>query len=248
MKKNFVLIFAVMIFSLSFSFAQGIPIYINNEPLYTDAPAVIRNGRTMVPVGAIGHALKCKVVWNAKNQGVVISKGSDIVRLAVGSRIAYINEQPVNIDQSPVIINSRTMVPLSFISKSMKEKVRFDPSTMSVFVDSVNIASAKAAQDDISLERVIDRNTYEMNINGEKKTVILGGSMINQSFSAESASAEAADRQGLSSQSVNTVIKSGDISINIKETLEDGSIIADIYIDGALLEVLLEEKESSSGQ
>lgn len=249
MKKTVVVIFAVIMLSLGFSYSQGILIYINNEQLHTDTPAVIRNGRTMVPVSAIGHALNCRIMWNPKNQGVVISKGSDIVRLSVGSRIAYINEQPVNIDQSPVIINNRTMVPLSFISKFMKEKVRFDPSSMSVFVDSLNMASAKAAESEISLEKVVDRNTYEMTINGEKKTVILNNSLMNRTFSQESSSESfAADMAPMSNQSVNSVITSGDISIHIKETLEDGTIIADIYIDGALLEVLLDEKQSGFGQ
>lgn len=249
MKKTVISFFAVMLLSLGFSYSQGILIYINNEPLYTDTPAVIRNGRTMVPVNAIGHALNCKVVWNPKNQGVVISKGADILRLSVGSRLAYINDQPVNIDQSPVIINSRTMVPLSFISKSMKENVRFDPATMSVFVDSMYLASAKTAQDEISLERVIDRNTYEMNINGEKKTVILRDSFNNRNFSEESSPAlQTSDMQNLSNQTVNSVIQSGDISLNINQTLENGSILADIYIDGALLEILLNEKEGPTGQ
>ena len=38
-------------------------ILINNQELYTSVPPVMRNGRILVPLRAIGEAMDCEVIW-----------------------------------------------------------------------------------------------------------------------------------------------------------------------------------------
>lgn len=98
-------------------------IYINGVELVTSTPARLTEGRTLVPLAEIFHALQYTVEWNAADR--VITSGP--IWLQIDNPNAKVNEQPVPLDVPARIINSRTYVPLGFIATSLGKKVDWDP-------------------------------------------------------------------------------------------------------------------------
>jgi len=54
------------------------PIYINGDEWKTDSPVVVINGRTYLPLRALGDALSVEVDWNEELFRVEISKPEEI--------------------------------------------------------------------------------------------------------------------------------------------------------------------------
>jgi predicted RNase H-like nuclease (RuvC/YqgF family) len=80
-----------------------------------DTPPVIKDGRTLIPVRAISEGFEAKVVWNAEERTVTVTKGDKEMVLKVGSVVAYINGVETRLDVSAEILNGRTVIPLRFI-------------------------------------------------------------------------------------------------------------------------------------
>lgn len=116
----------VMMMQPIYAAPSTVKVLIDGKPLVSDQPAVIRNGRTMVPFNAIFSELGAKVSWNEKEQRVTGIKGDLIVDLFIGKSQAIVNGFPVKLDVPPQIINSRTMVPLKFVSSTLGAKVSWD--------------------------------------------------------------------------------------------------------------------------
>ena len=60
------------------AFTATFPIYINGEEWETDSPAVVIEGRTYLPLRALGDALSVDVNWNEKEFRVEIAKPEEI--------------------------------------------------------------------------------------------------------------------------------------------------------------------------
>lgn len=103
-----------------------VQIFVDDSPLVTDQSAVIRNSRTMVPFNALFSALGADVKWNEAQQKVTGTKGELNVDLFIGKANAVVNGKSVTMDTPVQIINSRTMVPLAFVSNYLGAAVRWD--------------------------------------------------------------------------------------------------------------------------
>lgn len=110
-------------------------------------PYVDENSRTLVPVRFISESLGGKVSWDEKSQAVTISKGK-LVKLAIGSKKVKVDEKEVELDTMPVITESRTFVPLRFVSEAFGATVTWDGATKTV-----NITTVK---DDVDYKALAD--------------------------------------------------------------------------------------------
>ena len=241
----FALMFGLFWFSLTSYANPGIGIYVDNHPLRMDVPPIIIQGRTLIPISALGNALNCKVSWNEKNQSVIIRNNKSIVRLSINSKLAYIDDNPMKLDYPPIIVNSRTMVPLSFVTKALNHSIKWDPVLMNVHVttDTRNMSIAEATQsyNDVI---VIDAITLKMNIRGQIKTVKLDGvayiSDKNSSLTGGS-DFKSQDSTKVQLEKIQNLISSGDISAKIINTIDNDTVIAQVYVDGTSLSQLLIE-------
>lgn len=107
-----------------------------------DQPPLVVNGRTMVPVRGLLEALGATVTWDDSTQTVsavrYTPKGRISVVLKVGYPEASVNENRVGLDQTPEVINGRTLVPLRFVSESMRAAVSWTETTKMVEVYSLD--------------------------------------------------------------------------------------------------------------
>lgn len=235
--------------SMQFSFPSyanpSIGIYIDSQPLTMDVPPVLIKGRTLVPILALGNALNCKVSWNEKNQSVIIRNTASIARLSIGSKLAYINDNPVALDYPATIMNGRTMVPLSFVAKSLNYDIKWDPILMNVYIKTdtrnMSVADSRKTYDDIT---VIDPVTLKMNINGKTKIVKLNGVDCAKDNNHLLPGGSACISEAISNpklQKIREMLAAGDVSVNIIKTLDNDTVTGEIYIDGTSLSQLLIE-------
>lgn len=121
-----------------------VTVLFDGKPLKSDAPAMIIDGRTMVPMRAIFEAFGGTVSW-VPQAGLIaahvpIHNRDRQINMSVGGRsFAYIDHpdgdwQYVDFDSPIVDINGRTMVPVRFISETAGASVEWDSLTNTVSI------------------------------------------------------------------------------------------------------------------
>ncbi|HHY92449.1 MAG TPA: copper amine oxidase N-terminal domain-containing protein, partial [Firmicutes bacterium] len=97
--------------------AAGSPIklVINDQVVQPDAPPVIRNNRTLVPLRVISENLGAEVGWDNKTRTVTVAGPGQGIKLVIGRSDALVNGKAVKLDTPTVILGNRTFVPLRFI-------------------------------------------------------------------------------------------------------------------------------------
>jgi len=110
--------------------------FVNGEKKTLDVPPFIDSltGRTLVPIRFIAEAFGADVRWDQTLKTVLVMLGSKKIVLQVGNSIAFVNGNAVQIDQPPVIVNGRTMVPIRFISESLGASVDWNSETKTITI------------------------------------------------------------------------------------------------------------------
>ncbi|HEY9063275.1 MAG TPA: copper amine oxidase N-terminal domain-containing protein [Pseudobacteroides sp.] len=118
-------------------------IFINGEEIETDAPPVIKFGRTLVPIRAISNGLKANVTWNADTKTVTVTKSvySEVygkkdmtVEIVVGASTIKVDGANVGIEVPATVINNRTFVPIRLIGEIFKMKFDWDSESKTVII------------------------------------------------------------------------------------------------------------------
>ncbi|MFT9493702.1 stalk domain-containing protein [Anaerosolibacter sp.] len=116
--------------------SQTVSILLDGAPLYMEVPPVMIDSRTMVPVRAIFEGLGAVVDWDPATETVMGRRGATIVKLILGSRDAYIDDQLVQLDVPASNVNNRTLVPTRFIAESLGAQVSWDEPSRTVIIQS----------------------------------------------------------------------------------------------------------------
>lgn len=105
--------------------ATGPAIYLNGRPLTLDTPPVLVQDRTLVPVRGFLEALGATVIWQPPDT-VTIQWEDRTVTLRIGDTEALVGTTPVAMDVPAQLIDSRTYIPLRFVSEGLGAEVTFD--------------------------------------------------------------------------------------------------------------------------
>ncbi|RYG65462.1 copper amine oxidase N-terminal domain-containing protein, partial [bacterium] len=120
--------------------AQPAPqVYLNGAPLRLESAPIQQNGRTLVPMRDIFEALGATVNYNALSQSIAAQKGSTVVRMALGTANATVNNLPIKLDAPAQSYYGRTMVPLRFVSEAMGADVSFNAGTRIVSINAAGV-------------------------------------------------------------------------------------------------------------
>lgn len=109
-------------------------VLLNGKYLTFDQPPINRNSRILVPMRGIFEALGADVQWDNDLRKVTGILGDRKVQLVIGEKTAYINDNPISLDVPAIIVNSRTMVPVRFISESLNANVDWDAKTNTAII------------------------------------------------------------------------------------------------------------------
>ncbi len=106
---------------------------INGEDVTVTTPYVV-DGTTLVPVRVITEAFGAEVLWNGGEKSVTVNYRDVVIKLAIGSKTAYINDNATELLAAPELTNSTTMLPLRFITESFGADVTYDEATAKITV------------------------------------------------------------------------------------------------------------------
>lgn len=111
-----------------------IKIYFQGKQITADVSPYIENDRTMVPVRMITEKMGYDVLWNPVSRLVTIYSAYKRVLLTIDNNIARVGDDTVRMDTPAVIRQSRTFVPIRFVSETFGYHVDWDPDTRSVLI------------------------------------------------------------------------------------------------------------------
>jgi thiol-disulfide isomerase/thioredoxin len=141
MKKIVAILLCITVFTqiyfISNADSKEIKIYFNNSRLISDVSPIIKNGRTLVPIRALLEAFDATVSWDSESKTIICKKNYTSIKLVVGQKSACVGDVCSLLDTAPIIVNSRTLVPLRFISETFGFNVSWDEKTRSIFIESV---------------------------------------------------------------------------------------------------------------
>ncbi|MBE7045975.1 MAG: DUF2334 domain-containing protein [Ruminococcaceae bacterium] len=152
MKKIISLILCTLLLISSFAFTvsanEEIKIKIDGEYKTFDVSPVIISDRVLVPMRGIFETLGARIGWEETTKMVLATKGEHYVSVQIGNTDAFLNGEKIVLDVAPQIVNSRTLVPIRFVSESLGCKVDWDDATKTVVIqteDNVTETISKVA-------------------------------------------------------------------------------------------------------
>lgn len=101
-----------------------------------DMPAVIIDGRTMLPMRQIAQELGCEVNWNEAAKQIYVMRGSDIIVFTVDSKTGYENGKEFTMDVPATIVNDRTMLPVRALADALHLNMKWDDPNRIVSIQS----------------------------------------------------------------------------------------------------------------
>jgi len=112
-------------------------VWIDGDMKALEAPPMIYNSRTLVPIRVLVESIGGSIDWNASAQMVNISLGDTRLTLIVGSNVALLNNTLVSIDAAdtkvvPKIVNGRTLLPLRFVAECLGFQVDWKPTAQTI--------------------------------------------------------------------------------------------------------------------
>lgn len=148
---------------------RSVPVLIDGKSVDSDIPSFIYKDSTLVPVRFIANGLGADVKWNQKNKTVIITdKGKEVI-LGIESPDVFINGQkqklPNNVPAPKLVNDSRTMVPIRFISETLGYNVSWDNNKGIVNIKSGN--GEEAEVNNISIDNTSE-GLLKVKISGSK--------------------------------------------------------------------------------
>ena len=93
---------------------------------FTDAkPFIDENGRTQIPIRAVGEALGCEVLWEETERMVRLKKENFVVTITIDSNKMTVGEKEIEMDTTAKIIGGRTYIPLRFAGEALGFEVEW---------------------------------------------------------------------------------------------------------------------------
>lgn len=231
MKKIIKYISAFLLVSIMFInvyAADNIKVYVNNSKLDLSNPPVSMNGNTLVPVRSIFESLGATIEWNQQTKTVTGKTTDKKIELIIDHKTATVNGALVELAVPATIINGSTYVPARFVAESLGADVNWDNNTKSILVNS-GYPYGK-----YEVTRVVDGDTFEVDIKGVKEKVRLIGVDTPESVHPD------ADRNvaegKLTSEYSKEYLEGKEVALefDVQERDKYGRLLAYVWLDGEM--------------
>ncbi|THF75269.1 copper amine oxidase N-terminal domain-containing protein [Cohnella fermenti] len=132
---------------------KAIPVIVNGQKVkFPDTePYISAAGNTMVPVRFVSERLGADVKWDNTTQTVLVSYNGKNIKMSVGSKEVSVDGVVSTLDTSAEIYDTRTMVPLRFVSEVLGSEVIWDQGAHSVRVTDA-VYKAKVDSGEVELD------------------------------------------------------------------------------------------------
>ncbi|HWI66461.1 MAG TPA: copper amine oxidase N-terminal domain-containing protein [Symbiobacteriaceae bacterium] len=108
---------------------DGIAITLEGSEIPFDVAPFILGGRTLCQVRPLAEATGADVAWDPVSETVTFTLGRRTAACQIGSEIAYVNDRQVLLDEPPLLIDDRTVVPLRFVAEGLGFSVAWNGAT-----------------------------------------------------------------------------------------------------------------------
>ena len=115
-------------------FVNQLAYLLDGEPLVNDVAPIIKAERTTLPIRLVAETLGAKVDWSEADQTVTITKDDMTIVIYIGQGFALVNGDPVELDCPAYIANSRTYLPVRFVSENLGAEVTWGGADGSVTI------------------------------------------------------------------------------------------------------------------
>lgn len=112
-------IFFVILLCLGVSASGEIKLFINGKRVESDVAPIAVDGRTMVPARSMFEKLGAEVTWIGSRQQIIVRSSKTKIVLNLGNNLAYVNDKEVEMDVEPMVVDSRTLIPVRFVSEKL---------------------------------------------------------------------------------------------------------------------------------
>ncbi len=175
MKKRLIILLTLVLVIFGEGIADAatsqIKIVVNSKLIETEVSPVLINGRVLVPLRPIFNSFGALLKWDQTSQAIIGVKGDKIIGLRVGQASASVNNNKINLDVPPKILNGRTLVPARFISESLGAKVDWNEKTKTVYINRPDFHPQYSNE---QIKSALATNAIMKQVNGLKFDV-LGG-------------------------------------------------------------------------
>ncbi|MGC8576324.1 MAG: stalk domain-containing protein [Caldisericum sp.] len=139
-------------FTVEIGKSKVIKLIVNNKWMYVDGvksevdpgrsttPVIIPDwGRTLLPIRTVIESLGGTLSWDGTDRKVTINISNTKIELWINKNYAYVNNKKVQIDSqnskvTPIIVNSRTMLPIRFVAESIGAYVNWNGTEKSILI------------------------------------------------------------------------------------------------------------------
>ena len=113
-----------------------VTVIVKGENVIFDQKPIIIDGRTLVPVRYVVEKLGYNVEWDGTTQTVYIKNGTMQNLAVLGENVkVLVNNELIQFDVAPVIINGRTLIPIRAVVEKMGYKVEWDGDLQVVYIE-----------------------------------------------------------------------------------------------------------------
>jgi len=102
--------------------------YVGKDIVKNDVTPEIVNGRTMVPIRIVTEALGGKAEWNGATQTVTLTIDGKVLHMTIGQTLS-------GFDVAPVVLNSRTYVPIRYVAEQLGAQVEWIAATQQIVIE-----------------------------------------------------------------------------------------------------------------
>lgn len=127
------LLFVLFCASISARAASGMQITVDGTQVELDSPAVIQDGRTLLPIRSIADAMGLSVVWLGEEQTASLWSADTMVRVKIDSNAMDVNGKIVEIDTAPAILYDRTYMPVRAILEAFGAEVIWADGNLDIY-------------------------------------------------------------------------------------------------------------------
>lgn len=127
--------------SVCYAGSDDIKVYINNNRINYDTMPININNRILVPVRATFDALGADIEWFGEIQTVIATSGSTLIALKIDNPLLIVSDvqtqgiKTIELDSPPVLLNSKTMIPLRAVAEIFDYQVNWSEENKSIFIN-----------------------------------------------------------------------------------------------------------------
>lgn len=115
---------------------QEVNVKIDGEIVKFEQPALLIDGKTVVPLRGVFEHFGAIVEWEQSTKTITARKGTTIIELTVGSKTMMVNGNSKSLEVAPQMVKNHTMIPLRAVSEAFGAEVSWDAETKTAMITS----------------------------------------------------------------------------------------------------------------